>query len=156
MCMVCKAVATGETNPDHRTILQVLAFLDSDFTSLANTLERLCKDHRRLVRAAIARHNAEWSKQSGGKARSITKGQRIEGAARALVLAVEEGKEDLHWSHAAVGHLRAALTSCDRCDEPSVQVVADTTKEPVEYRYRCWAHMNPDGPFPADQQQRLD
>lgn len=61
MCMVCNAVATGETNPDHKTILQVLAFLDSDFTSLADTLEHLCEDHRRAVRATTARHDAEWS-----------------------------------------------------------------------------------------------
>lgn len=60
MCMVCNAVASGETNPDHETIVLVLGLLESDFTTLAKLVGRLCEPHRRVVRACAAKNNAEF------------------------------------------------------------------------------------------------
>lgn len=59
MCIVCNAVASGETNPDHETIVHVLGLLESDYTTLAQLVERLCGDHFGVVRAAAARNNAD-------------------------------------------------------------------------------------------------
>ena len=42
---------------------------------------------------------------------------------------------------------------CDLCEEPMVQMVADATKERVEYRKRCRLHMEAHGPFPAPEQE---
>jgi hypothetical protein len=61
MCIVCNGVESGETNPDHKTIIFVLSYLDSYLTSLAEVLEHLCPDHRR----AVSIHTAQIEQAKG-------------------------------------------------------------------------------------------
>ncbi len=58
--------------------------------------------------------------------------------------------KEMGWLHHGGKDFCEVCRGCDSCDEPVFQIVADATKDPVEYKRCCKTHMDPEGPFPVD------